>query len=128
MAGLRRTRKNRREVRRIRRRTLVRWTSPFLAVLVLFWAFVSVVRRDDHGRQLTERLRTLDGRLEVLADQITAERLRSDSLTTRSRIEGAASILGMERALGANLIQVNAAVLESISAAEGGVDGTGGER
>lgn len=96
--------------RRIRRRTLLRWIPPGLAVATLVAAMVTVVGRSERGRALSVQLDALDAEAGVVADRIAKERVRVDSLTSLPRIEEAAASVGLRRAEEEELVQVEARV------------------
>lgn len=95
-------------VRRIRRRTLLRWMTAALAVLALAASLVSVVRRGEEGRRLMAELRGLEAEARIVTDRIDAARARVDSLAAPARIEPAAEALGLQRAAEEQLLQVDA--------------------
>ncbi len=95
-------------VRRVRRRTLLRWMTAAVAVLALAASLVSVVRRGEEGRRLMTELRGLEAEDRVITDRIDAARARVDSLAAPARIEGAAEALGLLRAGEEQLLQVDA--------------------
>ncbi|MCY3699776.1 MAG: hypothetical protein OXH46_09090 [Gemmatimonadetes bacterium] len=113
-------------VRRVRRRTLVRWMTAAAAVLALAASLVSVVRRGEEGRRLMAELRGLEAEDRIVTDRIDAARTRVDSLAAPARIERAAEALGLQRAGEEQLLQVDAGY--SPDEEEMGVSGRGGER
>ncbi|MDE2661529.1 MAG: hypothetical protein OXI39_00790 [Gemmatimonadota bacterium] len=113
-------------VRRVRRRTLVRWMTAAAAVLALAASLVSVVRRGEDGRRLMAELRGLEAEDRVVTDRIDAARTRVDSLAAPARIERAAEALGLQQASEEQLLQVDAGY--SPDEEERGVAGRGGER
>ena len=95
-------------VRRIRRRTLIRWMTAGMAVAALAASLVSVVRRGEEGRRLMTELRGLEAEDRIVTDRIDAVRTRVDSLAAPARIERAAEALGLQRAGEEQLLQVDA--------------------
>lgn len=113
-------------VRRVRRRTLLRWLAAGLAVLALAASLMTVVRRGEEGRRRMAELRGLEAEARIVTDRIEAARARVDSLAAPARIERAAGALGLQRAREAQLLQVDAA---SSPDEEGtGVSSRGGDR
>ena len=98
-----------RRVRRVRRRTLLRWSAPSLALLVLAASLAMVVRRGEEGRRLTAELGGIEAEMRIVEDRIDVARTRVDSLAAPARIEEAADALGLRRAEEAQLLQVDAA-------------------
>lgn len=94
-------------VRRIRRRTLLRWMAAGVAVSALAASLASVVRRGEEGRRLMAELRELEAEGRVVTDRIDAARTRVDSLAAPARIERAAEALGLRRAAEEQLLQVD---------------------
>lgn len=112
-------------VRRVRRRTLVRWMTAAAAVLALAASLVSVVRRGEEGRRLMAELRGLDAEDRVVTDRIDAARTIVDSLAGPARIERAAEALGLQRAGEEQLLQVDAGYSPDEEETE--VSGRGGD-
>ncbi len=108
-------------VRRIRRRTLIRWMTAGMAVAALAASLASVVRRGEEGRRLMTELRGLEAEDRIVTDRIDAARTRVDSLAAPARIERAAEALGLQRAGEEQLLQVDA----GYATAEEGVDVSG---
>ena len=117
-------------VRRIRRRTLLRWMMAGVAVIALAASLVSVVRRGEEGRRLMAELRGLEAEDRVVTDRIDAARTRVDSLAAPARIERAAEALGLQRAAEEQLLQVDAGYSpdEEGDEKEMDVSGRGGDR
>ncbi|WP_419939987.1 hypothetical protein [Candidatus Palauibacter sp.] len=117
-------------VRRIRRRTLLRWMMAGVAVIALAASLVSVVRRGEEGRRLMAELRGLEAEDRVVTDRIDAARTRVDSLAAPARIERAAEALGLQRAGEEQLLQVDAGYSpgEEGDEKEMDVSGRGGDR
>lgn len=113
-------------MRRVRRRTLVRWMTAGVAVLALAASLVSVVRRGEEGRRLMAEVRALEARGRIVTDRLDAARASVDSLAAPARIEREAEALGLRRAGEEQLLQVDA----GYSPTEEGVDvsGRGGGR
>ena len=117
-------------VRRIRRRTLLRWMMAGVAVIALAASLVSVVRRGEEGRRLMAELRGLEVQDRVVTDRIDAARTRVDSLVAPARIERVAEALGLQRAGEEQLLQVDAGYWSDEEGDETGMDvsGRGGDR
>ncbi len=117
-------------VRRIRRRTLLRWMMAGVAVIALAASLVSVVRRGEEGRRLMAELRGLEAEDRVVTDRIDAARTRVDSLAAPARIERVAEVLGLQRAGEEQLLQVDAGYSPDEEGDETGMDvsGRGGDR
>jgi len=113
-------------VRRIRRRTLLRWLAAGAAIIALAASLASVVRRGEEGRRLMAELRGLEAEERVVTDRIDAARARVDSLAAPARIEPAAEALGLQRAGEEQLLQVDAG--PSPDEEESGVSARGGGR
>lgn len=113
-------------VRRIRRRTLLRWMTAGLAVIALAASLASVVRRGEEGRRLTAELRGLEAEDRIVTDRIDAARTRVDSLAAPARIEREAEALGLQRAGEEQLLQVDAGT--SPAEEEVDVSGRGADR
>ena len=92
--------------RRVRMRTLRRWTLPVLTTMGLAASLATVVRRGEEGRRLSDELGELEARSLIVGDRILGERVRVDSLTTPSRIAEAAASIGLRRAGEGELIQL----------------------
>ena len=115
-------------VRRVRRRTLVRWMTAAAAVLALAASLVSVVRRGEEGRRLMADLRGLEAEYRVVTDRIAAARTRVDSLAAPARIEVAAEALGLQRAGEEQLLQVDAGhSADAPAEGEPAASGSGGD-
>ncbi|MXX67419.1 MAG: hypothetical protein F4Y74_00385 [Gemmatimonadales bacterium] len=113
-------------VRRIRRRTLIRWLTAAMAVIALAVSLMSVVRRGEDGRRLTAELRGLEAEDRIVTDRIDAARTRVDSLAAPARIEREAEALGLQRAAEEQLLQVDAGT--SPAEEEVDVSGRGADR
>ena len=93
-------------VRRIRKRTLVRWLAPGLSMVAFTASLVAVVRLDEEGRGLSSELRGLGEKAQIVSDHIVAERARVASLTDLARMEVVATTIGLRRAVDAELVRV----------------------
>lgn len=93
-------------VRRIRKRTLVRWLAPGLSMVAFTASLVAVVRLDEEGRGLSSELRGLGEKAQIVSDHIVAERARVESLTDLARMEVVATTIGLRRAVDAELVRV----------------------
>ena len=94
-------------IRRIRKRTLIRWLAPGLSVVAFTASLVVVVRLDEEGRGLSSELQMLGENAQIFSDHIVAERARVDSLTDLARMEVVAATLGLRRAVDAELVRVD---------------------
>jgi hypothetical protein len=94
------------QVRRIRKRTLIRWLAPGLSMVALTVSLVAVVRLDEEGRGLSSELRVLGEKAQIVSDHIVTESARVDSLTDLARIEVVATTIGLRRAVDAELVRV----------------------
>ncbi len=95
-------------VRRVRRRTLLRWLVVGVAIIALAASLARVVRRGEEGRRLMAERRGIEAEDRVVTDRIDAARARVDSLAAPARIERAAEALGLQRAGEEQLLQVDA--------------------
>ena len=86
-----------------------RWFTPALMSLALAASLIAVVRRGEEGRALAERIAEREAEARVIADRIVAERVRIDSLSSRSRIAEAAGALGLRQAVEGELVRLREA-------------------
>ncbi len=113
-------------VRRVRRRTLLRWPTAGMAVLALAASLMTVIRRGEHGRRLMAELRAVEAEAGIVMDRMDAARARVDSLAAPSRIERAAGALGLQRAGEEQLLRIGAGYPPDGEGIE--IPGRGGDR
>ena len=93
-------------VRKVRKRTLLRWVAPGLSTVALTVSLATVVRRDEDGRGLSSEFQALGEEAQIISDHIVVEHTRVDSLTDLARIEAVATAIGLRRALDDELVRV----------------------
>jgi len=87
-----------RRKRRVRGKTLRRWSVPTVVLAVLSVTMVLVVRRDAEARQLSRDLERLERSEQVVRDELALAEHIADSLSSRARIRIAAGSLGLRPA------------------------------
>ncbi len=104
--------------RTLRRRTLRRWAAPALGALALAAALIAVVRRGEEGRRLARELGAVEAEAHVMVDRIQTQRVRIDSLSARSRMQGAAGALGLRPVSDGEFVHVRGRAESAGEAAE----------